>query len=52
MLIIGSFGPGKTNASFNLIKEQGDDNLIDKIYLYEKDLNELKSQFLIEKCEE
>ena len=52
MLIIGSFGPGKTNASFNLIKEKDDDNLIDKIYLYEKDLNELKSQFLIKKCED
>ena len=52
MLTIGSFGPGKTNASFNLIKEQDDDNLIDKIYLYEKDLNELKSQFLIKKCED
>ena len=42
----------KLNASFNLIKEQDDDNLIDKIYLYEKDLNELKSRFLIEKCED
>ena len=50
MLIGGGFGPGKTNALFNLIKD--DDNLIDKIYLYAKDLNELKNQFLIRKCED
>ena len=36
---------------FNLIKEQNIDNLIDKIYLNAKDLNELKHQFLIEKRE-
>ena len=40
MLICGGFGPGKTNALFNLIKD--DDNLIDNIYLYAKNLNELK----------
>ena len=34
----------------NLIKEQ--DNLIDKIYLYAKDLNELKYQFLFIKRED
>ena len=33
MLIIGGSGSGKTNALRNLIKEQGNDNLIDKIYL-------------------
>ena len=35
----------------NLIKEQDDDCLIDKIYLYAKELNERKYQFLIKKCE-
>ena len=39
MLIIGCSGSGKTNALLNLIKEQDFDNLIDKIYLYTKDLN-------------
>ena len=38
MLIIGDFGSRKTNALLNLIKEQESDNLIDKIYLYAKDL--------------
>ena len=49
MLIIGGFGSGKTNALLNLIEEQDSDSLIDKIYLYAKDLNELKYQFLIKK---
>ena len=35
----------------NLIKEQDRDNLIDKIYLYTKDLIEPKYEFLIKKCE-
>ena len=39
VLIIGGAGSGKTNALLNLINEQGD---IDKICLYEKDLNEKK----------
>ena len=42
MLIIGGSGSGKTNKLLNLIKEQDSDNLIDKIYLYTKDLNEPK----------
>ena len=42
MLIIGGSGSGKTNVLLNLIKEQDSDNLIDKIYLYAKDLNEPK----------
>ena len=42
MLIIGGSGSGKTNTLLNLIKEQDSDNLIDKIYLYTKDLNEPK----------
>ena len=44
MLIIGGSGSGKTNALLNLIKEQDD---IDKIYLYAKDLKEPKYQSLI-----
>ena len=39
MKIIGGFGSRKTNALLNLIKEQDNDNLIDKIYLYAKDLS-------------
>ena len=49
MLIIGPSGSGKTNALLNLI--QKDNNFIDKIYLYAKDLEEPKYQFLIEKRE-
>ena len=39
MLIIGRFGLGKTNVLLILIKNQDD---IDKIYLYAKDLIESK----------
>ena len=49
VLIIEGSGSGKTNALLDLIKEQDSDNLIDKIYLYAKDLNEPKYQFLIKK---
>ena len=52
MLIIRGSGSRKTKALLNLIKEQDSDNLIDKIYLYAKDLNEPKYQFLIKKCED
>ena len=34
----------------NSIKEQDSENLTGKIYLYAKDLNEPKYQFLIKKC--
>ena len=47
MLIIGGSGSGETNELLNLIKEQDSDELIDKIFLYPKDLNEPKYQFLI-----
>ena len=47
ILIIGGSGSGKINALLNLINEQ---NGIDKIYLYERDLNEPKYKILIEKC--
>ena len=49
ILIIGGSVSGKTNALFNLINEQDD---IDKIYLYAKDLSEPKYEFLIKKCED
>ena len=39
LLIIGGSGTGKANALLHLIKEQDD---IDKIYLYAKDLSERK----------
>ena len=48
MIICGS-GSGKTNALLNLINEQDD---IDKIYLYAKDLSEPKYDFLIKKCKD
>ena len=47
-LIIGGSGSGKTNAQLNLINEQDD---IDKIYLYAKDLSESKYEYLIKKRE-
>ena len=47
-LIIGGSGSGKTNALLNLINEQ---NVIDKIYLYVKDLSEPKYEHLIKKRE-
>ena len=48
-LIIGGSRSGKTNSLFNLINHQPD---IDKMYLYAKDLNEAKYQFLIKKRED
>ena len=49
ILIIGGSISEKTNVLLNLIKEQDSDNLIDKIYLYAKDLCEPKYQFLTKK---
>ena len=49
ILIIGGLGSGKTNALINLINEQ---NGIDKIYLYARDLSEPKYKYLIEKRED
>ena len=46
ILIIGGSGSGKTNTLLNLINEQND---IDKIYLYARDLNEPKYKVLIKK---
>ena len=48
ILIIGGSGSGKTNTLFNLINEQ---KVIDKIYLYAKDLSEPKYEYLIRNCE-
>ena len=48
-MIIGVFGSGKTNVLLNLIKEQDDS---DTIYLYAKDLNEPKYEYLIKKRED
>ena len=42
ILIIGGSGSGKTNALINLINEQDYRDVIDKIYLYARDLNEPK----------
>ena len=46
-LIIGPSGSGKSNYLLNSI--QKDNNIIDKIYLYAKDLEKPKHQFLIDK---
>ena len=46
ILITGGSGTGKTSALLNLINEQND---IDKIYFYAKDLSEAKYEYLIKK---
>ena len=49
-LIIDPSGSGKTNYLLDLI--QKDNNIIDKIYLYAKDLEEPKYQLLIKNREQ
>ena len=49
ILIIGGSGSGKTNTLLNLINEQND---IDKIYLYARDLNESKYDISIKNCKD
>ena len=49
IIIIGGSGSGKTNALINLINEQND---IDKIYLYARDLSEPKYEYLVKKRED
>ena len=49
MLIIGPSGSGKTNTLLHLINNF---HPIDKIYLYAKDTDEKKYQFLINKREQ
>ena len=51
ILINGGSGSGKTNMLLNLIKEQDKSDVIDKIYLYARDLNKPKYQFLIKNPE-
>ena len=46
-LMIGPSGSGKTNCLLNLIQQNN--NVIGKIYLYAKDLEEPKYQLLIKK---
>ena len=48
-LIIGPSGSGKTNYLLNSI--QRNNNIVDKIYLYAKDLEEPKYQLLTNKTE-
>ena len=49
ILITGGSGSEKTNALINLLNEQND---IDKIYLYGKDLSKPKYEYLIKKRED
>ena len=49
ILIIGGSGSEKRNPLNNLIKEQDNRDVIDKIYLYARDLNESKYEYLIKK---
>ena len=49
ILIIGGSGAGKTKVLINLINEQND---IDRIYLYARDLSEPKYECFIEKRED
>ena len=49
MLIIGPSGSGKTNTLLHLINNL---HPIDKIYLYAKDINEPKYEYLINKREQ
>ena len=49
IVIIGGSGSGKTNEFINLINQQ---NEIDQIYLYAKDLSEPNYEYLIKKGED
>ena len=49
MSIIGDYESGKINELLSLMKKEDNGNFIDKIYLYAKDVIELKYQFLIKK---
>ena len=51
ILIIGGSGSEKRNPLNNLIKEQDNRDVVDKIYLYARDLNEPKYEYLIKKRE-
>ena len=47
ILIIGGSGSGKTNTLLNLTKEQDFHDVIDKIYLFAKDMDEPKYEYLL-----
>ena len=49
ILIIGGTGSGETNTLLNLIKEQDYHDVIDKIYLYARDMSETKYEYLVKK---
>ena len=49
IIIIGGSGSRKTNALINLINEQND---IDKAYLYARDLNDPKYEYLTKRRED
>ena len=49
IIIIGGSGSGKAKALINLINEQND---IEKIYLYARDLSEPKYEYLVKKRED
>ena len=52
ILIIGGSGSEKTNTLLNLTKKQDYHDVIDKIYLYAKDLSEPQYENLIKKRED
>ena len=49
IIIIGGSGSGKAKALINLINEQND---IEKLYLYARDLSEPKYEYLVKKRED
>ena len=49
IMVIGGSGSGKTKVLINLINEQND---LNKIYLYTRDLSEPKYEYLIKKRED
>ena len=49
IFIAGGSGSVKTKGLSNLINEQDD---IDKVYLYERDLSKPRHEYLIKKCED
>ena len=51
IIIIGGSGSVKTNTLLNSIKEQDYHDVINKIYLYARDLSEQKYEFLVKKHE-
>ena len=52
IIIIFGSGSGKVNTLLNLVKEKDYHDVIDKMYLYARDLSKPKYQFLIKKRED